>query len=187
VGLRIWVWVNRIEGLAYYNLYTFTRIDGICIGCMIALLQQINFRFLEKNTAAIVFAFAGFNFLFYFINQRNNNSFPYLAMVGYTTFAMMIGLLIYTMINRGSRLFEQVFNIGFLKWIGRISYGCYLIHWPLYLLTQHGLERWAALNLPGIPANFFASTVATVASYLIGWLSYRYFEMRFLRLKKYFV
>ena len=50
LGLRLWVWNNHIADLAYFNLYTFTRIDGICIGCMVALLLRINKDFLQRYT-----------------------------------------------------------------------------------------------------------------------------------------
>lgn len=187
VGLRYWVWVNQIENLAYYNLYTFTRIDGICIGCIVAVLQKINFKFLGKNTAVIVFVFAGLNFLFYFINKQYNFSFPYLAIVGYTTFAMIFGLLIYDIVNGGTKLFTTIFNFAPLKLIGRISYGCYIIHWPLYLIIGPYLVKWCTQNIPFISANFFASATATIIAYILGYLSYRYFEMKFLHLKKHFI
>jgi peptidoglycan/LPS O-acetylase OafA/YrhL len=187
VGLRYWVWVNQFEKLAYYNLYTFTRIDGICIGVMVACLQKINLKFLGKNTALIVFIFAGLNFLFYFFNKKYNFSFPYLAIVGYTTFAMIFGLLIYDIVNGGTKFITTIFNIAPLKLIGRISYGCYIIHWPLYLLIGPSLARWSTKNLPFISSHFFASATATILAYIIGYLSYRYFEMRFLVLKKHFV
>jgi peptidoglycan/LPS O-acetylase OafA/YrhL len=87
LGLRLWIWNNHVADLAYFNLYTFTRIDGICIGCMIALLQRINRRFLTSYTPFIVLFFAALNFAFFFINRNNQFSFPYLALVGYTTFA----------------------------------------------------------------------------------------------------
>lgn len=187
IGMRCWVWIHHFEGLAYYNLYTFTRIDGICIGCMIAILQHINFRFLQKNTSLIVFAFAILNFIFYFINERYNNSFPYLAMVGYTTFAMIFGLLIYDIINHGSRVLTALFNIPLLKFFGRISYGCYIVHWPLYLMLSPFFISWSAAHLPFLSAQFFASFTITVISYGIGYLSYRFFEMKFLALKKHFI
>ncbi|HEU4470628.1 MAG TPA: acyltransferase, partial [Flavisolibacter sp.] len=186
VGLRTWVWINSVEGLSYFSLYTFTRIDGICIGCIIAILQKINPQFLRNNTALIVLAFAGFNFLFYFINRQYNDSFPYLAMVGYTTLAMLIGLLVDDMVNGRTPFFHLLFGLPFLKFIGRISYGCYILHWPLYLITEPFLEQWSSTHLSWLPSHYFASTAITLLSYLLGYLSYRYFEMKFLGLKKHF-
>jgi peptidoglycan/LPS O-acetylase OafA/YrhL len=40
VGIaRYIIWSYKVEDLAYSSLYTFTRIDGLCIGSMVALLQ----------------------------------------------------------------------------------------------------------------------------------------------------
>ena len=64
--VRSIVWMYKLPQFNYTNFYTFTRIDGICIGCSIALLHRINFNFLRKNTAAIVIALAILNFGFYF-------------------------------------------------------------------------------------------------------------------------
>jgi peptidoglycan/LPS O-acetylase OafA/YrhL len=187
VVIRYWVWVQHIPHLSYINLYTFSRIDGICIGCMVALLQRVNPKFLGKNTAIIVSTFAGFNFLFYFFNKQYQFSFPYLAIVGYTTVAMLFGLLVYDIVNRQTKIFTVLFNVRILKFCGMVSYACYIVHWPLYLATKEYLEQWSAVHVSFISAPFFASTIVTLASYLIGFLSYRYFEMYFLRLKKHFV
>lgn len=186
VALRYWAWVNHIENFAYYNLYTFTRIDGICIGCMVALLQKINSKFLTKNTAVIVTIFAGFNFLFYFFNKGYRFSFPYLAIVGYTTFAMLFGLLVHDIVNHRTKLFTIIFQNRILRFCGTVSYGCYIIHWPLYLAISPVLRQWCSLHSPWLSQEFFASTVSLILSYIGGYLSYRLFEMRFLRLKKYF-
>jgi peptidoglycan/LPS O-acetylase OafA/YrhL len=187
IGLRWWIWTKHIAGFAYYNLYTFTRIDGICIGCSIALLQKINFRFLENHTSTLIFSFAGLNFLFYLLNLRYNDSLPYLAIIGYTTFALIFGLLIYDIVNIGTKFYRFIFNISILNLVGRISYGCYIIHWPLYLMIGPYLKKFAEQHISDRFANFFASAVATLLAYVLGYLSYQYFETKFLRLKNHFV
>lgn len=184
--LRFWLWINQVKGLAYYNFYTFTRIDGICIGCMVALLQKINTQFLSKHMALIVMGFAAFNFIFYQVNLQNHDSYPYLALVGFSTFSMIFGLLVYDIVNRQTQFFDHIFGISFLKFLGRISYGTYIFHWPLYLLIKPFLVPWALLHLQTINAQLFASVTATLVSYLLGFLSYQYFELRFLRMKKHF-
>ncbi len=187
IVLRFWLWINQVQGLAYYNFYTFTRIDGICIGCMVALLQKVNTNLLGKNMAIIVVGFAAFNFLFYLVNLKHQDSFPYLALVGFSTFSMIFGLLVYDIINYQTPFLTTLFNINFLKFLGRISYGTYLFHWPLYLIIKPFLFHWASGNLSTLGAQFLVSTISTLAAYVLGYLSYQYFEMRFLRLKKHFV
>lgn len=186
IVFRFWIWTRQLENMPYYNFYMYTRIDGICIGCMVALMQRIRRDFLSRYTALIVLGFAALNFGFYFLNLRYGDSFPYLALVGFSTFSMIFGLLVHDIVNRNTRLTEQLFDIPFLKWLGRVSYGTYILHWPLYLLLNPVLVTWAAglLHLGG--AQFLASTLVTVLAYGAGYLSYRYFEMPFLRLKKRF-
>lgn len=186
ITLRFWLWTQHIPKMPYYGFYMFTRIDGICIGCMVALLQKINVKFLTKNTALIVFAFAGINFLFYAVNLRFNDSFPYLALVGFSTFSMMFGLLVHDIVNRTTKLVTTIFDVNVLKFLGRISYGTYIFHWPMYLLLNPYIIKWAEGSINFVSPQLFSSVIITILAYVTGFLSYRYFELRFLRLKKYF-
>jgi peptidoglycan/LPS O-acetylase OafA/YrhL len=166
-------------------LYTFTRIDGICIGCMVALIQKFNRQFLSQTTFWIVISFAGINFMFDFINRLYNFSFPYLPLVGYTTFAMMFGLLVHEA-TRGNRNFIVViFDNPILKFFGKISFGLYIFHWPLYLLWKSSIIEWWQGYSENY-ASFVSSLVPTVAAILLSVVSYHYFESPFLRLKKRF-
>ena len=90
------------------------------------------------------------------------------------------------MINVQTKFWDLVFNNEPLKFLGRISYGTYIFHWPLYLIINPSLQQWAGRHMAGNSPQFFASIVATLLSYTLGYLSYRYFEMRFLKLKKHF-
>jgi peptidoglycan/LPS O-acetylase OafA/YrhL len=183
--VRFWLWINHIEGFNYFSFFSFTRIDGICIGCMVALLQKLNTNFIGKNTAIIVLAFAAINFIFYLVNLRYGNTFPYI-LVGYSTFSMVFGLLVYDLINQRTKFFELILSVSFLRFFGMISYGTYIFHWPLYLLISPWLTNWAVVHLPQFPPSLFASIIATLLAFCIGYTSYRFFELRFLRLKKYF-
>ncbi len=187
VGLRLLVWMNQISDLAYFNLYTFTRVDGLCIGCMIALLQRVKSNFLHQNRGLIVLCFAGLNFGFFFVNRRYQFSFPYLALAGYTTFAMMFGLLVNEAVTRKSKLINLLFNNPLLKFFGKISYGFYVFHWPVYLLLFPYLLPWMSKFISGALLQFLVSVVATIAAIVISWLSYQYYEKYFLKLKDKFV
>ena len=180
---RFGLWIYKIDNLSYYNLYTFTRIDGICIGCLVALLKHMNFEFIKKNTAIIVLSFASINFLFYFINRFYSFSFPYTGLVGYSTFAMMFGLLVYEAVNRETKIINFIFNIPLLKFFGRISYSFYIFHWPVYLIMNSYLLDIVKKQIPGIGAQLTLSIAAAGCAVLLSWLSYHYFESYFLKLK----
>lgn len=183
VGFRLWIWLNQVADLAYFNLYTFSRIDGICIGCMIALLQRVDPGFLKRFTPWIVLFFAIMNFAFFFVNRRHDFGFPYLALAGYTTFAMIFGLLVNDAVCGYTRIIQQVFSFPLLRFFGKISYGFYMFHWPVYLLVSPWLFSQLSAYLTGQSLHIAVSSVATAIGILISWLSYRYYESYFLKLK----
>lgn len=188
--LRCLVWINKYEDLAYFNLYTFSRIDGICIGCMVALLQKINSHFLTSYRSLLVFIFAGLNFLFYFINSYYQFSFPYLALIGYTTLAMLFGLLVYESVKNENKVINSIFNWRLLKFFGKISYGFYIFHWPVYVLLSPFALKWIQQLMPASPFTsahqIFSAVICTGAALLLSIISYQFFEIHFLKLKNRF-
>jgi peptidoglycan/LPS O-acetylase OafA/YrhL len=186
VTLRFVFWTYKIENLAYYNLYTFSRIDGICIGSMLAVLRKINPRSINRYFTFIVLALAALNFVFYFFNKENRFSYPYLAIAGYTTFAVIFGLLVNEGVERDNVFVNKVFNLRLLKFFGTISYSLYVFHWPLYLMLSPYLENWFVQNQNLIAAPIAASITSTLLAILLAWLSFKFFEKPFLLLKKRF-
>lgn len=183
LGLRLWAWMTQVADLAYFNLFTFTRVDGICIGCMIALLRQIRPGLLNRYTTAIVLFFAGMNFIFFFVNRRYDFAFPYLALAGYTTFAMIFGLLVNEAVSGSTKWVQLLFTIPVLRFLGRISYGFYIFHWPVYLLLAPVLTQWFAGGISGHPLQILVSVTATLAAIAVSWISFRYYESYFLKWK----
>ena len=184
--VRSAVWMYKIEGLNYNTFYKFTRIDGICIGCIIALLHRIKFNFLKNNTTIIVISLAVLNFGFYFLNQWGD--FPYLAFVGYTTFAAMFGLLIHEGVRGETKIINSIFNWRLLKFFGTISYGLYIFHWPVHEFFYSFFQRSVAGSLhisPGL-TRIVSATIITAIAILISIGSYYGFEIKFLKLKKHF-
>ncbi len=182
---RYIVWSYKIEDLAYGSLYTFTRIDGLCIGCMLALLMRINPGFLKKYTTAIVLLMAAINFGFYFINNQQSFTLPYLAFVGYTTFAVLFGLLVHEVVSGESKLIQFLFDNGILKFFGKISYGLYVYHWPVYILLFSFFRDFFLINIniSYRMAETGSGILVTAAATLLSVISYRYFEKPFLKLK----
>lgn len=182
---RYVVWTYKVEDLAYSSLYTFTRIDGLCIGSMVALLQKVNPQFLKKNTLIIVLLMAAVNFGFYFINHQSGFTLPYLAFAGYTTFAVLFGLLVYEAVAGESKIIQALFNNRPLKFFGRISYGLYVYHWPVYILLFDFSRNWIVnRQLCSFRAAELSSGIfVTVVAVLVSMISFRYFEKPFLKLK----
>jgi len=183
IGLRLWIWMRHLSDFNYYNLYTFTRIDGICIGSMVAIIGRINPGFLKKYTAVVVLLFAVLNFGFFFINRYYDFSFPYLALIGYTTFAMLLGLLVNAALTKENKLVNTVFNSSLLQFIGKVSYGFYIFHWPIYRGLGPYIAERAGQFTGEWMAGFLASLTTSLLALLLSWLSFKYFESYFLKMK----
>lgn len=185
VVARYMVWIYQVEDLAYSSLYTFTRIDGLCIGSIVALLMRINPGFLKKYTLIIVLLMAVVNFGFYFINNQQSFTLPYLAFAGYTTFAVLFGILVYEAVSGESTVIQFLFNNGLLKFFGKISYGLYVYHWPVYILLFSFFREFIIRNIN--TSYRFAETgsgiIVTVLAVILSLISYKYFENPFLKLK----
>jgi peptidoglycan/LPS O-acetylase OafA/YrhL len=154
---------------------------------MVALLLKIDAGFLKKYTAGIVLFFAIMNFAFFFINRNYQFAFPYLALAGYTTFAMMFGLLLNQAVSGDNKLIHLILNIPLLKFFSKISYGFYIFHWPVYLILKPYLSNWGSEFLDGHLLNFTVSIIATTLAIVISWFSFGYYETYFLKLKDKFV
>ena len=183
IAIRSSLWLLQIDHFNYTLFYRFTRIDGICVGCIIAVIKKMRPDFLERNIAAVVTSLAILNFIFYFLNRDNQFEFPYLAFVGYTTFASMLGLLVNQATVLEDGRFARVLAIFPLRYVGKISYGFYIFHLPLYLLLSPWLKRSINFFFSKELNAFFVSLAATLIAFCISIVSYHIFEMRFLKLK----
>lgn len=183
---RCVLWMCHFSPFNYTTLYTFTRIDGICIGCLVALIHKIDYDFLRHKMAIIVIILAALNFGFYFLNQHGE--FPYLAFVGYTTFAGMFGLLLHEARTGDTKLINIILTNPVLRFFGIISYGFYVFHWPIYSMTHSSLNNFflSHVNLSARMSNLAASLFATFLAVIISVISYYTFEIKFLKLKEKF-
>jgi peptidoglycan/LPS O-acetylase OafA/YrhL len=185
ISMRIWLWFNHFDLENYFNPYTFTRIDGICIGCILALTTSINFNFIRKYNTVIVLIVAILNFVFYFLNKANSYAFPYLPFFGYTSFAFLFALLIYEAVRGKSQWVNFIFTLPFLEFLGKISFGFYVFHWPIYLALFPSLVLYLnqSLNLRLPISQVSASIIVTLIGLGVSVVSYYTFETKFLNLK----
>lgn len=186
ITLRFVLWEYKIENLAYFNLYTFSRIDGICIGSLLAVLRTVNYKTVTRYFTLIILGLAGLNFFFYFFNKHNHFSYPYLAIAGYTTFAILFGLLVNEGVEKENTIINRLLSLRPLRFFGSVSYSLYVFHWPLYLMIAPKLSKWAAGRMALLNSSIFASLVVTALAILLAWLSFIFFEKRFLLVKKRF-
>ncbi len=80
---------------------------------------------------------------------------------GITLVAVSSALLVFYLHRIDQSWVKRLFEQTWLVWVGSISYGLYLWHFPIYrLLTGLGLDRWALLG-----AGFGLTVVVASVSY----------------------
>lgn len=188
ICVRLFMWTIQIKDLNYFGLYTYTRIDGICIGSILAILQFMRSTFINKYFTGVVLLLAAMNFVFYFVNKKYNFTYPYFAIVGYTTFAMLFAIIVHEVIQGGNKFLNLILNIKPLRFFGKISYGLYIFHWPIYLILYDWMDKKirTATALSDNNLAILVSVLLTIIGILVSILSFYTFERYFLKKKNAF-
>jgi len=81
--------------------------------------------------------------------------------------------------------FYRLFGIASLRWIGRISYGAYVFH-DICHVSYGKFIIYVGQHVPFVDANgeMIFLWFSLACTLLLAWLSYRFFESPFLRLKE---
>lgn len=69
-------------------------------------------------------------------------------------------------------------EVGPLRFLGRVSYSFYLLHWPIFYLCV-----MAFMKTSGATTNLFMMGISIAATLVFASLSYRFIELPFLRLR----
>jgi peptidoglycan/LPS O-acetylase OafA/YrhL len=188
VVFRIVIWQHHVERLQYFSLYTFTRVDGICIGCILALLVKIDRNLPRKYTGRIVFLFAIANFVFFFLNKAHSFTFPFFPFVGYTTIAVVFAVLVYEVMEGKIIILNKIFSNRVLRYYGKISFGFYVFHWPIYVVLNPKIKELFSLGFTSVSnmPMLISSLICTAIGFVVSVLSYHFFEIKFLKLKAHF-
>ena len=91
------------------------------------------------------------------------NSFLYHG--GFLLVAVAAGAVIVTCVTVPSSAVPRFFSLGALVFIGRISYGLYLYHWPLFLVINHA--HTGLLGFPLLAARLAATFAVAIASWYL--------------------
>src|ERR1700704_903197 len=171
--------------VGFVHFFTLSRLDSIAFGSLAALwLRSPSCTLVRWRTHA--YQFLGFGvagkILARVLMHRNSST------VGYTFLAFAFtGLLgISLASDPRSSLLGRSLSAGWLRYIGRISYGIYLLHYPLFILWARfigSLGFYQTHKLAGNLAGFAGQiALATIAASI----SWRFFEEPILRLKELF-
>ncbi len=148
----------------YYG--TDTRVQALLIGALLAFAMVARGRATTK-TMRVVLEVAGLlaaAWVFWIITHVDSNT-TWLYRGGLAAFAAATALVIAAAVQPRSPVIGRVLSVPPLRWIGLISYGIYLFHWPIFLWltpTQTGLYGWRLFTI-----RVDAVLLLAIASYFL--------------------
>jgi len=175
-GWRVWLaWHGAGADRLYNGLDT--RLDALMVGCALGIAQGYGllghlYRPLAGRllgvaaVPAILYLVVVANYAHYWLDMRLY--YWMLALVELSAACLLLNVLC----HRGGWV-ERVLSLQPLAWLGSISYGLYLWHFPIYVFMRDaGASPWRVLLL------------GSLATLLLACLSYYLLERPFLRLKQ---
>jgi peptidoglycan/LPS O-acetylase OafA/YrhL len=185
--LRILIWVlypQNSNGL-YYN--TFARMDSLLIGCVISIQLKQGKIFpptLIKFIFLIFIALIISSLVIFGNVEHDNNIF---STVGYSITAAFFGCIIYLLVTNETKLSSLVKNLQIFSFLGKISYGLYVFHIPVYLVISYLFSNISFNLLPSIfKSTLSISIISLLTTILLSIASFYVLEKPILALKKYF-
>jgi len=173
--LNIWFWHAEAPYLRMY-FGTDTRANEILIGCVAALALSWGFL---KPTDRLKWAFhtgsiaslVGIVLSFFLV--RHYGAFVYNG--GFTLISIGTAIVIVDLLLFPSRL-SRIFEFAPLVWIGKISYGLYLWHFPVFEASRRLFE--------GRISPVFYEVAGVVVTLMVATASYYFLEQPFLKLAR---
>ncbi|HEY3724216.1 MAG TPA: acyltransferase family protein [Acidimicrobiia bacterium] len=153
----------------YYG--TDTRMFTMLIGAVLAMVWA-PWRLSERTSrggrvvldAIGVGSLLGLTWMFLNVNEFSND----LYRGGFLVCSILAALVIAVTVHPAADLGRFILGNKPMRWIGERSYGIYLWHWPVFMVTRPVLD----INLTGTP-NLILRLAITVA---LAELSFRYVE-----------
>lgn len=153
--------------------FTFTTMDCLAMGALLAISEQHGSGS-YKHWRVLAIISIGLLLPMWFIFNGAGNTL--IQIVKLPTIALFYTSIIGCLITRRSVL-NRFFDLRFLQFTGKISYGLYVFHPLCFTLIDHFIN----------PNNLFINAALSFfVSYAVAFISFYGFENHFIKLKRYF-
>lgn len=159
---------------------TISHMDGLLMGALLAVLSVKYAKFFKKHSTAFLYtAIITLTVICVFLYAANIdvNEKRYLFLIyglGLISWAYM-ALIIGVHFADDHSIFKKILSWTPLTEVGKVSYGLYILHYPLFLIAKSLAEQ--NLNLQQAQhVNIFIFVIGGACSLIIAYLSYTYFE-----------
>ena len=156
------------------NVFTFTRLDQLALGCILAIVEYRGFLTDKYNKLFLSLFIIGAVMIAYFgsVSEFNQNLFKHNA---YGLF--YFGLIGFCIASNQSSFLNKFLTLPVMQFLGKISYGLYVWHMLALILLEYYIK----------PVNLIVDfSLLCLITIIMSALSYYLIENNFLRLKKYF-
>jgi peptidoglycan/LPS O-acetylase OafA/YrhL len=177
------------EGISKYYIYSITvfRLEGLALGALLALASRdASLRCQIRRLAPFMWMAATAALIAVFSSSGTGYLTPAMAVYGYTSVAVLCGVFVSYGIERSgtNTRFARFLRQPWLVRFGKYSYGLYVWHMPIAEQVRKAGDQvrirfgfsWMLLPLMLL--------IALAASYAAAWISWRFIEAPFARLKE---
>ena len=182
------MWNQNPSDMVKYYCNTLTRMDSLLMGCLLAVWLKEGKTISNKVINRTLFFCASFFTIGVILGENFKQTNPYFSTIGYTIVSIFFAALLYQFIKGEIKPLIWLKNSPVLNFIGKISFGIYVFHIPIYLVLssmlltllqqQFGMNNWTAL--------FSIASISLVLTLVASILSFYLLEKPILNLKRHF-
>ena len=174
VASAIWGIVLFTPGVDPSRVYygTDTRASGVLLGAVLAIAVP-PWRMRVTMHAGGRWIITGIGIIglvgIASMTVRVNEFDPFVYQGGFVLVDLLTVALILALVHPANTVLAKSFSVPPLLWIGRRSYGIYLWHWPIFVLTRPGVD----VDVNG----WLLLTLRLILTFAVAEVSYRFVEM----------
>ena len=161
-----------------------TRLDGLCVGSLIAIWRLSSYGEAQKKIVRLGLISLSVQLILFLLSKTIIGPFPHFTFIGYTCIAAIFGIIVFFVVEQRNSLSKLLFENAVIKFIGKISYGLYVYHWPILALFKIYLLNSLINNgFTSRSGYIIVSVIALCVTVPVSIISYYFFEKKILALK----